>query len=275
MSYAVELGLLADNPVRAIKWKAPKSVQVVDRRSVVNPDQARHLLKTVAITPRSGDKLMAFFACMYYSALRPEESVNVRERWLDLPPGDGWGWMTLDRAAPETGRQWSDTDSRRDERELKHRAVGETRRVPIPPELVAILRDHLKRHGTDREGRLFRGERGGVLAGVTYTRMWDRARASALTEEQYASPLGRRSYDLRHAAVSTWLNSGVAPTQVAKWAGHSVDVLLKIYAKCIDGQEDIALRRIGEALGHGPSDSAPRSNPDVQTEGEHGPPQDG
>lgn len=249
LSYAVEIGLLDTNPVRAVKWKAPKSVRVVDRRAVANPDQARRLLRTVAVTPRSGRKLVAFFACLYYSALRPEEAVNVREHWLDLPAGDGWGWMTLERAAPETGRQWSDSDARRDERELKHRAVGETRRVPVPPELVEILRWHLKEYGTDDEGRLFRGEQGGVLAGVTYTRLWDRARAAALTDEQYASPLARRPYDLRHAAVSTWLNGGVGPARVAEWAGHSVEVLLKIYAKCIDGEEGIALRRIGEALG--------------------------
>lgn len=30
-----------------------------------------------------------------------------------------------------------------------------------------------------------------------------------------------------------WLNGGVYPTQVAEWAGHSVDVLLRIYAKCV------------------------------------------
>ncbi len=46
-----------------------------------------------------------------------------------------------------------------------------------------------------------------------------------------------RPYDLRHAAISTWLNSGVPPTKVATWAGHSVDILLKIYAKCIDGDD--------------------------------------
>lgn len=249
LSYAVELGLLPANPVRTIKWKAPKSVRLVDRRAVVNPDQARLLLDTVAVTPRSGDQLVGFYACMYYSALRPEEAVNVREHWLDLPVGKGWGWMTLEQAAPETGRQWSDSDSRRDERELKHRAAGETRRVPVPQALVEILRNHLKEYGTDDEGRLFRGERGGPLAGVTYTRLWDRARQAALTDEQYASPLARRPYDLRHAAVSTWLNSGVEPPRVADWAGHSVDVLLRIYAKCLDGQEDVALRRIGEALG--------------------------
>ena len=63
-----------------------------------------------------------------------------------------------------------------------------------------------------------------------------------------ASPLARRPYDLRHACLSTWLNGGVYPTQVAEWAGHSVDVLLRIYAKCIEGQYELAKRRISEAL---------------------------
>lgn len=56
-------------------------------------------------------------------------------------------------------------------------------------------------------------------------------------------------YHLRHAAVSTWLNAGVRATQVAEWAGHSVHVLLKVYAKCIDGQDEAARRRIEAALG--------------------------
>jgi len=50
--------------------------------------------------------------------------------------------------------------------------------------------------------------------------------------------------------VSTWLNGGVPPAQVAEWAGHSVEVLLKVYAKCLDGQDEIARRRVQEALGH-------------------------
>jgi len=62
------------------------------------------------------------------------------------------------------------------------------------------------------------------------------------------SPLARRPYDLRHAALSTWLNAGVPPTQVAEWAGHSVMVLLRVYAKCIYGQEEMARARIESAL---------------------------
>lgn len=60
---------------------------------------------------------------------------------------------------------------------------------------------------------------------------------------------GARPYDLRHAAVSLWLNEGIPATQVAEWAGHSVHVLLKVYAKCIEGQDDAARRRIEAALG--------------------------
>jgi len=69
-----------------------------------------------------------------------------------------------------------------------------------------------------------------------------------LSPDQAASPMAGRPYDLRHAAVSTWLNAGVPATEVAERAGHTVDVLLKIYAKCIDGQTEIANRRIEEAL---------------------------
>ena len=43
---------------------------------------------------------------------------------------------------------------------------------------------------------------------------------------------------------------GVPAPQVAEWAGHSVEVLLKVYAKCLDGQDAVARRRVEQALGH-------------------------
>ena len=88
-----------------------------------------------------------------------------------------------------------------------------------------------------------------------YNEVCDEARREALTPAQYRSPLGRRPYDLRHAAVSLWLNSGLPATEVARRAGHGVAVLLKIYAHCIDGQADAANQRITDALAT--SDPAP------------------
>ena len=79
--------------------------------------------------------------------------------------------------------------------------------------------------------------------------VWAEARKTALTEAHYRSPLGRRPYDLRHAAVSLWLNSGVPAAEVARRAGHGVAVLLKVYAHCINGQADTLNERVSGALG--------------------------
>ena len=101
---------------------------------------------------------------------------------------------------------------------------------------------------TAPDGRLFRGEAGGLLSDTVYGRAWDKARHKALTKAEAASPLAERPYDLRHARLSTWLNAGVDPTQVAEWAGNSVAVLLRVYAKCISGHDTIARQRIEDAL---------------------------
>ena len=57
------------------------------------------------------------------------------------------------------------------------------------------------------------------------------------------SSLAGRPYDLRHAAVSLWLSAGVSPLRVAERAGHSVEVLLRVYAKCLDDGDNIANTR--------------------------------
>jgi hypothetical protein len=81
---------------------------------------------------------------------------------------------------------------------------------------------------------------------------------------EYASPRARRVYDLSHACVSTWLNGGVPPAQVAEWAGHSVAVLLRVYAKCIDGQDQIAKRRIEDALRESDDQTVPTDGDEPQ-----------
>jgi hypothetical protein len=55
--------------------------------------------------------------------------------------------------------------------------------------------------------------------------------------------------------VSTWLNGGVPATTVAEWAGHSVEVLLRIYAKCLDGGDALVRRRVEAALGCADTDN--------------------
>jgi hypothetical protein len=119
---------------------------------------------------------------------------------------------------------------------------------PTHPDLTRLLHEHLASFDPAADGRLFAGIRGSELPTITYRRAWAKTRQVTLTPAEQASPLARRPYDLGHACLSTWLNGGVYPTQVAEWAGHSVDVLLRIYAKCIVGQDELAKRRISEAL---------------------------
>jgi integrase len=277
LKYAVELRLLDAHPMSLVSWTAPKTADEVDRRAVVNPDQARVLLAEVG---RTVPELEAFFGCMYYAALRPEEVLHLREDEYERPAQrGGWGVLHLTGSTVAVGRDWSDGDNTAEDRELKHRAKTATRDVPVPPPLVRLLDHHIKEYPPGSNGKLFVTRRGPggryvptagqPIPNNTYGRAWRDARTKALTPAQQRSPLARRPYDLRHAAVSLWLNAGVPATQVAEWAGHSVHVLMRVYAKCVYGQEEAARRRVEAALGLPPviaatppaDDASTRPNP--------------
>ncbi|MFK0167507.1 tyrosine-type recombinase/integrase [Streptomyces sp. NPDC090306] len=253
LEYAVELEALTFNPLSRVRRKRGKRpVQEVDRRVVVNPRQARELLTALTYVGgydrASGRRLRAFFGCLYYAAMRPGEALGLRLVDCTLPD-TGWGRVELAETRPTAGKAWTDSGEAHDRRGLKQREAGEVRTVPAPPPLVRLLQDHVKEFGTAADGRLFASERGNVIAASSYSRAWKHARALALLPHQVDSVMAARPYDLRHAGVSQWLNSGVPAPEVAARAGHSVDVLLKIYAKCIDGQEAEMNDRIMQGLG--------------------------
>ena len=99
-----------------------------------------------------------------------------------------------------------------------------------------MLRQHLRESGTAPDGRLFRGARGGILSESVYGRVWHAARRAALGPDLAATALARRPYDLRHAALSLWLNASGEPAEVAARAGNSARVLHEVYLHCADGQ---------------------------------------
>lgn len=84
-----------------------------------------------------------------------------------------------------------------------------------------------------------------------YGEVWSRARAEALSPTELESCLAKRPYDLHHAAVSTWLSSGVEPQLVAERAGHSVGVLFRVYAKFLKGGDEAADAKISARLRRG------------------------
>jgi integrase len=249
LGFAVERNLLPANPVDRVQWTAPEVAEAVDRRVVARPEQVAELLAAVAEIGRRGDHLVAFFGCLYYAGLRPSEVIALRSANCVLPSDGTWGRLMLTGSEPRSGVRWTDDGGARESRQLKRRATATVREVPIPPALVRLLRRHLDRYGVGPDGRLFRTESGGPLHESHYRNVWAKAREFALDEVQVSSPLARRPYDLRHGAASLWLNAGVPVTEVARRLGHSVAVLLKVYANCVDGEEQIINGRIESALG--------------------------
>ncbi len=87
---------------------------------------------------------------------------------------------------------------------------------------MQLLREHIRTYEISPEGRLFRTGRGDSIQDSTYAAVWRKARLAGFTPGKAASPLVARPYDLRHAAISLWLNAGVPATEVVRRPGHGV-----------------------------------------------------
>lgn len=163
MEYAIQEGYLDANPLAGLKRPTSPGSDRVDRRVLVNEMQGRQLLMAVSyvgsVHRNRGRRLVTFFGCILYAAMRPAEVVGLRLADCHLPE-TGWGTLTLRETRPISGKSWTDSGDRHDRRGLKSREPGEDRPVPIPPVLVAMLRAHLKEFGTAKDGRLFPNERG-------------------------------------------------------------------------------------------------------------------
>jgi integrase len=78
---------------------------------------------------------------MYYAMMRPEEVIALRVSDCHLPD-KGWRLPTLEKATPTAGKAWTDSGTLHDDKEHKQRAEDEIRPIPIPPVLVAALKEH-------------------------------------------------------------------------------------------------------------------------------------
>jgi integrase len=254
LKYAVREHHLPANPLDGAddpEWKAPEVSGAVDRRRVASPAQMEKLIAAVATVGRTqGPRLRALFGCMYYGMLRPSEAASLLANECTLPEL-GWGLLEFSEISSAAGRDWTDDGQVHQASRPKGGPRNAIRRVPIPPVLVTMLREHVQAHGTAPDGRLFQTYRGGIYLPSTLWRVLQEARQRTFTQAQLASLLARRPYDFRHAGVSWRLNAGTPAPLVAEWAGHTVEVLLRIYAHCIDGDDERWFGPMEDALGRG------------------------
>jgi len=252
VGFAVRKKRLAKNPFLAGNlpehWTPPRADDAVDPRSVGSPSLVADMLVMASyVGARQGARFAAFFACMFYGLMRPAEAAWLTKAACHLPK-KGWGMLTFGDSVPAPGKEWTNNGDVHEERGLKGRSRKSVRTVPIPPELVRLIREHIERFGAAPDGRLFRSEHGKPLQPSTWWQVWRKVRHLTLTPEQLATPLMKRPYDLRHAGITWRLNSGVPAPTVAKWAGHSVEVLTRVYAGCVVGLDEVWIDRMNAGL---------------------------
>lgn len=93
MDYAIEEGYLDGNPLAGLKRPTSNGSDAVDPRVLVNEVQGRQLLTAVSyvgsVHRNRGRRLVAFFACILYAAMRPAEVVGLRLSDCHLPERGG------------------------------------------------------------------------------------------------------------------------------------------------------------------------------------------
>ena len=276
LGYAVRKKRLSANPLSKAAqpegWTAPEAPDdALDYRTIGSPELVESMIETCrTLGTTQGARFRAFYGCMYFSMMRPSEVAALTLSACELPE-DGWGWLTIADASTTAGRAYTDDGLTHEHRGLKGRTRGRpstrarkpTRRIPAPPELVAMLREHIARFGAGPDGRVFRSERGNPIQASTWWQVWQKVRAASLTPGQLDGPLMIQPYCLRHAGVTRRLNEGVDEATVAAWAGHSVEVLRRIYHHSVGGQDDVLIARMdahrrrslwgthGAHMGHG------------------------
>ncbi|MDW4904581.1 site-specific integrase [Streptomyces sp. ADMS] len=259
MTYAIQKGYVDGNPIIGLKRSTAGGSGRVDPRALMNETQGREFLAAVSyvgsVHRNRGRRLVAFFGCILYAAMRPAEVVGLRLDDCHLPK-TGWGVLTLRSTRPVSGKKWTDSGMRHDSRGLKAREPGTERPVPIPPVLVAMLRAHLKEFGTAADGRLFQNERGGLVGTSSYWRVWHEARPYAFPPNKLHTPLGRKPYDARATCITDWLRSGLPVAEVARRAGTSPEVIHRHYAGVVDNSEEENNRKIEKTMGWEPPDVA-------------------
>lgn len=119
LEYACERGVIPSNPMGKVKYTRQRAVTAIDLAIVLNAEQAGRFLAAVKELGEPSVRLVAFFALIYYAAIRPEEAAGLMVHDLVSLPEAGWGEARLDGSEPRDGRRWTNSRKAKDRRPLK------------------------------------------------------------------------------------------------------------------------------------------------------------
>lgn len=213
------LPTLTKNP-----WsKAEIRIARKTRPAVLTEEEVRNLLAhpLVAGTPKA---LLLGIAC--YAGLRQQEIAHLRPE-LDVQ---------IDGPEPIIRVQ-----GRKGERAWRTKTERSERDVPIPPALVQLIRDHVRRgySGTRYLLRSPRGDR--PLSNDTLER-WTEIAFTAVGLKYGRKGDGLTLHNCRHTYATVLLSHGMSIALVAEWMGDTQAVVLETYSHTLPRDRALGIR---------------------------------
>jgi integrase len=236
--------MIDHNPLDRVEWTLPTRNIAVDISTVPSYGDVIEIVDHVAGLKTDGARYATLFAAVGIAGMRPSETIALAPGSLELP-SDGWGLAVLRGALTSPGTRFTSTGAVVEDKELKQRPPDATREVPLAPELVQRLRWHMERW-PPVNGRVFTNAADRTPTTTNYGPVWVRARTELWPS---GHRLGRTTvYDLRHSAATMMLRAGVPPAEVARRLGHSVDILMRVYAGVFDDERQRSNDLIDRAI---------------------------
>lgn len=243
LAAAVDADIIVATPCRGIRLpKVPKST---DKPRIPIGDLER-------LAGAMDDRYRAFVWLVGLTALRWSEASALRVRSLDF-----LGRPASVQVVETATGPYTKTDA-------------SLRTVPMPPQLVAILAEHLAETGRrDPDDLVFTAPGGGPLRyNDFHSRQWAPACVAVGLGQWAAEPVtkaagrtaGRYSgltiHGLRHSCAGMWRSAGIHTQLISRWLGHANDKLTSsTYGwtpDALDTEATNAVERLlSESLWHG------------------------
>lgn len=239
LEFGVSKKFIFANPLKEVKVKLDLSDETLNANVILTPSQCRTIQTRTASTGDRGPLFAAFFACMWLAGLRPSEVVALRPKDILLSNNEGESEIVVSRAIVEVGKLWTQEGTARVTKQPKARKKGHSRRVPIPEELVAVLRPLIQ--GIPDDALVFAGprseDRSQPISLSAIERKWMEVRET-----------DHRLYDLRHTNATLLIYAGLNVSQVAACLGHSVAVCSRVYLGVFNDQQKSSISKVNRFL---------------------------
>lgn len=216
LAAAVRQRLIPSNP--ASDAKLPRAPRRGPKR-VLAPEEAARFTAAV-----QAHRIGAFFLLSLGTALRPGEAMGLK--WVDVDAEAGLLHVRRSLWDPRRGGRPAEL--------TEPKTASSVRSVPLPPDLLALLRRHRARQAAERlaagpvwqdQGLIFTREDGRPLSDNTCRYILGRLLKQAGLEHLSL-------HGLRHSAATLLILAGIDPAHVAAQLGHSsVKTTLEVYVK--------------------------------------------